>query len=179
MTDVPHRSMPTDAGVDGSARRSPCHPTIAEAVERQRRALRELRTVRSEANYAATRGYRYGPYAVLGGDINYPPAASRHPLPDYAQMRPYNVGSRTLLPHGDMAAPHDLKPDRRVTGKLVHNGYVGCRLASLREDRGPGAAGADRHRRPHRPGVGVQATGRRRLRLPSARSARRTCPRGR
>ncbi|GHE14687.1 endonuclease/exonuclease/phosphatase family protein [Streptomyces alanosinicus] len=77
-----------------------------------------------EANYAATRGYRYGPYAVLAGDVNYPPAASSHPLPDYAEMRPYNVGSRTLLPRGDMIAPLDLEPDRRVTGKLAHNGYV-------------------------------------------------------
>lgn len=76
-----------------------------------------------EANYAATRAYRYGPYAVLGGDVNYPPAASDHPLPDYAEMRPYNVGSRTLLPRSDMSASHDLEPDRRVTGKLVHNGF--------------------------------------------------------
>ncbi len=77
-----------------------------------------------EANYAATRCYKYGPFAVLGGDVNYAPASSDHPLPDFSEMRPYNLGSRTLLPDDDfdpVAAP---EPDRRVARKLAQNGYV-------------------------------------------------------
>ncbi|MFF1422047.1 hypothetical protein [Streptomyces sp. NPDC058280] len=77
-----------------------------------------------EANYTATRGYKYGPYAVLAGDGNYAPASSRSPLPDFSEMRPYNVGSRTLLPDGDFSPNQQFVPDRRVTGKLAHNGYV-------------------------------------------------------
>ncbi|WP_030889819.1 endonuclease/exonuclease/phosphatase family protein [Streptomyces sp. NRRL S-1868] len=77
-----------------------------------------------EANYAATRGYKYGPFAVLAGDVNYPPASAAHPLPDFGEMRPYNIGSRTLLPDGDFAPGQALEPDRRVTRKLAHNGLV-------------------------------------------------------
>ncbi|MFI1966690.1 endonuclease/exonuclease/phosphatase family protein [Streptomyces pathocidini] len=75
-----------------------------------------------EANYAATRGYKYGPFAVLAGDVNYAPASSRHPLPDFSEMRPYNVGSRTLLPDGDFDPAATPLPDRRVTRKLAQNG---------------------------------------------------------
>jgi hypothetical protein len=78
----------------------------------------------SEANLAATRGYKYGPFAVMAGDCNFPPAASRHPLPDYSEMRPYNLGSRTLLPRGDLIPGEEWEPDRRVARKLVQNGYV-------------------------------------------------------
>lgn len=77
-----------------------------------------------EANIAATRGYAYGPYAVLGGDVNYPPAASSSPPPDFAAMKPYNLGSRTLLPDDETPPGSAPVPDRRVTRKLVHNGYV-------------------------------------------------------
>ncbi|WP_370066373.1 endonuclease/exonuclease/phosphatase family protein [Streptacidiphilus sp. MAP5-3] len=77
-----------------------------------------------EANLTATRGYRYGPFAVLAGDCNYPPASSTHPLPDFSEMRPYNLGSRTLLPEGDVDPGVDPVPDRRVARKLVQNGYV-------------------------------------------------------
>ena len=78
-----------------------------------------------EANYAATRGYKYGPYAVLAGDVNYPPASPASPLPTFSEMRPYNIGARTLLtPDGSAPGMDDLHPDRRVTNKLVHNGYV-------------------------------------------------------
>lgn len=77
-----------------------------------------------EANYAATRGYKYGPFSVLSGDCNYAPAASSHPLPEFTEMRPYNLGSRTLLPDGDMDVSHTPEPDRRVARKLVQNGYV-------------------------------------------------------
>lgn len=77
-----------------------------------------------EANYAATRGYRYGPFAILAGDCNYAPASSRHPLPDFAEMRPYSLGSRTLMPEEDIVSGHKPEPDRRVARKLVQNGYV-------------------------------------------------------
>lgn len=78
----------------------------------------------SEANLVATRGYKYGPFAVVCGDYNYPPASSQHPAPDYAAMRPYNIASRTLLPDGDLPPVVGTEPDRRVTRKMVHNGYV-------------------------------------------------------
>ncbi|WP_175308960.1 endonuclease/exonuclease/phosphatase family protein [Streptomyces lunaelactis] len=77
-----------------------------------------------EANYAATRAYKYGPFACLAGDVNYAPASDEHPLPDFAEMRPYNVGSRTLMPQEVPAGGLDLEPDRRVTRKLAHNGFV-------------------------------------------------------
>ncbi|WP_446038095.1 endonuclease/exonuclease/phosphatase family protein [Streptomyces sp. SID1121] len=77
-----------------------------------------------EANYVATRGYKYGPFAVLGGDANYPPAADAHPPPDTTKMRPYNVGSRMHLPDGDFVPGQGLKPNRDVTRKLAQNGYV-------------------------------------------------------
>lgn len=77
-----------------------------------------------EANYAATRGYKYGPFAVLAGDINYAPASDAHPLPDFSEMRPYNIGSRTHLPDGDFVPGQALKPNRDVTRKLTQNGYV-------------------------------------------------------
>ncbi|NUR00198.1 MAG: endonuclease/exonuclease/phosphatase family protein [Streptomyces sp.] len=56
-----------------------------------------------EAIYAATRAYRYGPFAILVGDCNYALAASAHPLPDYAESRSgHGVHARhpphTLLP---------------------------------------------------------------------------------
>ncbi|MGW5096305.1 endonuclease/exonuclease/phosphatase family protein [Streptomyces nodosus] len=77
-----------------------------------------------EANYAATRCYKYGPFAVLAGDVNYAPASDAHPMPHFAEMRPYNVGSRTLLPDGDFVPGQALEPDRRVTRKLAHNGFI-------------------------------------------------------
>ena len=74
-----------------------------------------------EANWAASRGYRYGPYVVVGGDINFAPAEG--PEPAYRQMRPYNVGSRCELPPAaEPDAP--LRPDRRVARILAHNGLV-------------------------------------------------------
>jgi hypothetical protein len=60
----------------------------------------------------------------LAGDCNYAPATSAHPLPDYAEMRPYNVGSRNLLPDGDIEPGQTPEPDRRVARKLVQNGFV-------------------------------------------------------
>ncbi|MGW5442810.1 hypothetical protein [Streptomyces asiaticus] len=77
-----------------------------------------------EANYVATRGYKYGPFAVLADDINYAPASDAHPLPDFSEMRPYNIGSRTHLPEGDFVPGQTLKPNRDATRKLAQNGYV-------------------------------------------------------
>lgn len=76
---------------------------------------------RSEAQMVATRAMRYGPYAVVSGDINYPPASPDHPAPDYAQMRPYNRAARTRLPS---EVDGRVVPERRVTQMLAHSGYV-------------------------------------------------------
>ncbi|MER5781262.1 endonuclease/exonuclease/phosphatase family protein [Streptomyces mobaraensis] len=76
---------------------------------------------RSEAKYIATRGYRYGPYALIAGDINYPPAAADHPQPAYEEMRPYNRAARTRLPS---EVGGRLVPERRVAEKLEQSGYV-------------------------------------------------------
>ncbi|MFB7270729.1 endonuclease/exonuclease/phosphatase family protein [Streptomyces sp. NPDC056244] len=74
-----------------------------------------------EAGTVASRGYKYGPYVVLGGDVNYPPASPRSPLPDYSTMRPYNIGARTVRPEPGST---DRQPDRQVTEKLEAHGYV-------------------------------------------------------
>ncbi|WP_370153356.1 hypothetical protein [Streptacidiphilus sp. EB129] len=71
-----------------------------------------------EADYMASRIYRLGPYCLLGGDINYAPQDG--PDPDFAAMRPYNVGSRTRL--HDPAVDRPLEADRRVAWKLAQNG---------------------------------------------------------
>ncbi|MCX4529290.1 endonuclease/exonuclease/phosphatase family protein [Streptomyces sp. NBC_01551] len=52
-----------------------------------------------EAKLLATRGMRYGPFGMLIGDFNYPPAFGPNPLFD--QMRPYNLAARTLLTSPD------------------------------------------------------------------------------
>lgn len=77
-----------------------------------------------EVNYAATRAYKYGPYAVLGGDVNYAPAWSQSPPPDFSEMRPYNVGSRTVMPAGDFDPSAPLAPERSVARKLAQNGFI-------------------------------------------------------
>ena len=80
-----------------------------------------------EAGVAATRGYKYGPFVLLAGDGNYPPAADSSPTPNYSEMRPYNIGSRTLMDWSKWdgsGMPPMLGPDRRVSRKFVHNGYV-------------------------------------------------------
>ncbi|GGT23181.1 endonuclease/exonuclease/phosphatase family protein [Streptomyces griseoviridis] len=76
---------------------------------------------RAEAKLIATRAYRYGPYALVGGDLNYPPAHPDSPPPDYTAMRPYNIAARTRLP-SEAGAP--LVPDRRVTEMLSYSGFV-------------------------------------------------------
>lgn len=76
---------------------------------------------RTEAQLVAARAYRYGPYGIVAGDINYPPAPPSSPSPDYEAMRPYNRAARTRLPS---EAGHPLVPDRRVTEMLAYSGYT-------------------------------------------------------
>ncbi|MFJ1757252.1 endonuclease/exonuclease/phosphatase family protein [Kitasatospora sp. NPDC088134] len=72
-----------------------------------------------EAQYVASRVYRYGPYAMAGGDVNYSPAES-WPEPEYGNQKPYNRGARTLLGDPETAGPP--QADRRVAWKLRQNG---------------------------------------------------------
>lgn len=71
-----------------------------------------------EAFLVASRGYRHGPFSVIGGDINYPPARGLEP--DFTQMRPYNIASRTVL--GDKS--DILVSDRRIGLAFEKSGYV-------------------------------------------------------
>ncbi|HVK25186.1 MAG TPA: hypothetical protein VM677_27835 [Actinokineospora sp.] len=48
-----------------------------------------------EASMISTRALRNGPYAILAGDVNFPPP--RGPEPLYKNMQPYNIASRTVL----------------------------------------------------------------------------------
>ncbi|MGI5185376.1 endonuclease/exonuclease/phosphatase family protein [Dactylosporangium sp. CA-152071] len=75
-----------------------------------------------EAKLIATAAYRYGPYAVIGGDMNFPPEDG--PDPDYDQMRPYNLAARTLLTDPGTA----LRPDRRAAQMLHKCGYLDAAL---------------------------------------------------
>ncbi|MEU5836341.1 hypothetical protein ABZ820_22105 [Streptomyces diacarni] len=87
---------------------------------------------RAEAKLLATRALRYGPYGIVAGDINYPPADPRHPAPDYAAMRPYNRSARTRLPS---ETEGQLVPERRVTETLAHTGFADAAW-TLYEQRG-------------------------------------------
>ncbi|MDH6111437.1 endonuclease/exonuclease/phosphatase family metal-dependent hydrolase [Kitasatospora sp. MAP12-15] len=73
-----------------------------------------------EAQYIASRAYKYGPYCIAGGDINYSPAEP-WPEPQYSNQKPYNRGARTLLTGPDAAG----RPmaDRRVAQKFAQNGF--------------------------------------------------------
>jgi hypothetical protein len=72
-----------------------------------------------EMGLITTRAYRYGPFAIIGGDCNYAPAHG--PDPDYSTMRPYNVAARTLLSD---PANSERTPDRRQAWKLEQAGFV-------------------------------------------------------
>lgn len=74
----------------------------------------------TEAALIATRGYRYGRYAVLGGDFNFPPAHG--PEPDYSTMKPFNIQARTIMRDPNSSGP--LQPDRRIGWKMEQSGYV-------------------------------------------------------
>lgn len=74
----------------------------------------------AEMGLAATRGYRLGSYAVLGGDWNFAPV--RGTDPDYSQMLPHNIGIRTYrVDPADPDAPR--APHRSVGIKLEDMGY--------------------------------------------------------
>ena len=73
-----------------------------------------------EADFAASRAYKYGPYAIIGGDVNFSPQAG--PDPRYEQMRPYNIGSRTVHTDPELGLP--LSPQRDVAWTLAANGFV-------------------------------------------------------
>lgn len=87
---------------------------------------------RDEAKLIATRALRYGPYGIVAGDMNYPPADPAHPVPDYAAMRPYNRSARTRLPS---EVDGQLVPERRVTETLAYTGFVDAAW-ELYEQRG-------------------------------------------
>ncbi|MFF8919160.1 hypothetical protein ACF08M_39190 [Streptomyces sp. NPDC015032] len=76
---------------------------------------------RAEAKLIATRALRYGPYGIVAGDLNYPPADPGNPAPDYGAMLPYNRSARTRLPS---EVDGQLVPDRRVTETLAYTGFV-------------------------------------------------------
>lgn len=73
-----------------------------------------------EAQYVCSRAYRYGPFAMVGGDLNYPPAEA-WPEPEYARQLPFNRGARTVLTDPDLPEPP--RPDRRIAWKMRHNGF--------------------------------------------------------
>jgi endonuclease/exonuclease/phosphatase family metal-dependent hydrolase len=73
-----------------------------------------------EADFAASRAYKFGPYAIVGGDVNF--SAQAGPEPNYAEMRPYNRGSRLELT--DPENPQPDSPDRRIAWTLAQNGLV-------------------------------------------------------
>ncbi len=75
----------------------------------------------AETKAIATRAYRFGPFAAVGGDWNFPPQDG--PAPDYREMRPYNLAARTLLDeHAD--ADVEYRPDRRAAWMLRKCGYL-------------------------------------------------------
>ncbi|WP_331452151.1 endonuclease/exonuclease/phosphatase family protein [Streptomyces sp. SS162] len=76
---------------------------------------------RHEAKLLATRALRYGPYGIVAGDINYPPADPKHPAPDYVEMRPYNRAARTRLPSESGGR---ITPERRIAETLSYTGFV-------------------------------------------------------
>lgn len=73
-----------------------------------------------EAALIASRAYRHGPLAVIGGDINYSPA---HGLePDTSKFRPYHFSSRGITPTSD--DDKTFKADRRVGFTFEQAGFV-------------------------------------------------------
>ncbi|SDT74515.1 endonuclease/exonuclease/phosphatase family protein [Actinoplanes derwentensis] len=70
----------------------------------------------AEIELIATRAYRYGPLAVVAGDLNFPPEDGPDPL--YDVMLPFNLASRTIVgPDGTR------RPNRQVAHALRARGY--------------------------------------------------------
>lgn len=85
----------------------------------------------SEIGLIASRGYKYGSFVILGGDINFPPNDGIEP--SYEGMRPYNLASRTVLEDPkDKGQP---KADRRVAWTLEKAGYVDVAHKLYKESR--------------------------------------------
>ncbi|KQV20829.1 MULTISPECIES: endonuclease/exonuclease/phosphatase family protein [unclassified Kitasatospora] len=76
----------------------------------------------AEAKYIATRAMRYGPYGIVAGDLNYPPAQG--PSADFSAMRPYNLAARTMLPADASQVGSAPVPDRRIGLKMMQTGFV-------------------------------------------------------
>lgn len=75
----------------------------------------------SEVGLIASRTYRNGPYAIVGGDINFPPNDGIEP--DFSKMRPYNRMARTVEENGNISS------DRSIAQTLERAGYVDVALA--------------------------------------------------
>lgn len=73
-----------------------------------------------EAAIVANRAYSNGPFAVVGGDINYQPINS--PEPDFNYFKPYHFSMRNQL--NDPADNQAPITDRRPSWKLVQAGFV-------------------------------------------------------
>jgi endonuclease/exonuclease/phosphatase family metal-dependent hydrolase len=73
-----------------------------------------------EAALVLNRAYSYGPFAVIGGDMNYQPR--KDPEPDFTKMMPYHYSMRTKLSEPGQNEP--LATDRRVTGKYEQAALV-------------------------------------------------------
>lgn len=72
-----------------------------------------------EADIVSSRGWRGGDLAVIGGDVNYSPPDPANPDPDFAAMKPWNIGARTLEgPGGELVA------DRRIGRIFVRKGWI-------------------------------------------------------
>lgn len=100
-----------DVGLPQPLALVPCHltPFSAEAAV-------------VEAGYLARRALKYGQYAIIAGDLNYPPADPAHPAPAFRPDRPFDRATRTLA---DLGLPPEQRPPyRQVTQKLVHHGFV-------------------------------------------------------
>jgi hypothetical protein len=77
------------------------------------RALDECRSVTAHVA-------RYGPFAVIGGDFNFPPGNG--PAPAYDRMLKHNLAARTLLQDPALQTPD--QPDRRPAWALCKAGYL-------------------------------------------------------
>lgn len=73
-----------------------------------------------EAAIIVNRAYGNGPFAVIGGDMNYQP--SNDPEPDFTKMKPYHFSMRTKLT--DPSKHEPMSVDRRSAWKLEQGGFV-------------------------------------------------------
>lgn len=72
-----------------------------------------------EVQFIVSSAYKYSPFAVIGGDCNHSPAEG--PAPDFANSRPYNLSSRTVIDSGDDTK---LVPNRVVARTFTRAGFV-------------------------------------------------------